>query len=509
MRRVSTRVEFSSFLEALTSSERPPVVAVSIAEGQSSPAFPTGRLHDELGDAADIWELEPQATFWLTDELGKRLSVYSGWVRVYPATQDWRTDERRAPLVPARVHRDRWVRTVVDKVFEAAYADGFRPQPAPAGATRAVAVVDGPLNSTQVLVRIDRGQQATLRTHHLWPGIPAERLVAPGQRFAGSLVPGGLLAEFVPDPPAQDLAARVGDYVGDGIVTLAKVARVLDDKAELLVHPEVAVTVEDDGGGLAGVLRLDEVVAVEVVPVDGTLVASFCAEEAASSMSVLPGGPPWLEWQAPLEPAADGASPGPDGPEPDPTGDADGDGDDNDDGEAWLYQQEIDRLEARLRQVEEENRVLRRTQRELRRLSVPTVYADPRDQLRLELHLSYLARVPESDRSRYPWPDRYRINRSFVDSMEEQVRAGGVAREKIVDVCAEVLCGLAADNHSRAVKEWLDGRHGRPVVRDDGAACMRVRIQHKSSSARRLRFWRLPTGEIELDWVGVHDAGLG
>ncbi|HVM09158.1 MAG TPA: hypothetical protein VM345_11885 [Acidimicrobiales bacterium] len=116
--------------------------------------------------------------------------------------------------------------------------------------------------------------------------------------------------------------------------------------------------------------------------------------------------------------------------------------------------------------------------------------------------------VKASDRAKYRWPENYEISPSFVESVDELVKAGGITREKIVEVGVEVLCGLALENSARAVKEWLESRHGRPMVRNDGATAWRVRLQHKSNAARRLRYWRLPSGVIELDWVGVHDAQL-
>lgn len=42
-------------------------------------------------------------------------------------------------------------------------------------------------------------------------------------------------------------------------------------------------------------------------------------------------------------------------------------------------------------------------------------------------------------------------------------------------------------------------------VSDDGARADRVSLQVNTPSARRLHFWRLPDGHIELSKVGVHD----
>ena len=59
------------------------------------------------------------------------------------------------------------------------------------------------------------------------------------------------------------------------------------------------------------------------------------------------------------------------------------------------------------------------------------------------------------------------------------------------------------------------GLHGRQApsagadtaqrVREDGSKCFRAAIEQNVASARRLHFWRLPDGSIELSRVVVHD----
>ncbi|HVM07912.1 MAG TPA: hypothetical protein VM345_05600 [Acidimicrobiales bacterium] len=381
MRTVSTKAEFRHFLEQLIQTERLPVVAVSIpAGGTGTPPFPIERFEAEIGEGAHVWLLDHEATFWLTDELGKRLSVYSGWVRVYPSDPAWRAEERRAPLLQARPDPNRWLRAAVEAVLDVAYRDGYRPDVASTETTvREVVTVSGVLTATQVLVTTRGRRQAAMRTHHLWPGLPAERLVRPGQEFSGSIGSSAMLAEFVPEVPRQNVAARVRDFVGDGIVTLARATRVCSSRVELLVHPEYAVSVDDADVDLPTLVRPDEVVTIEIVPIDGSLVTTFSSDEPAPAMSVLPGGPPWLVREA---------------SEPEDVASAAAEDDERTltSSEAWLYE-EVERLEQQVRSLEAENRRLRRLERERSRISIPKVYDDPVAQLRLELHLAYLSRV--------------------------------------------------------------------------------------------------------------------
>jgi hypothetical protein len=168
-------------------------------------------------------------------------------------------------------------------------------------------------------------------------------------------------------------------------------------------------------------------------------------------------------------------------------------------------------IEAMEEALEAKDAVIRTLQAELRRnrrFSVPIVYGDPVVQFRLELHLDYLTRVEEHSRDRYPWPALFFLGPTFLPTVVALVEAGGIRREKIVEVSTDVLCGRARDMNSRAVKAWISSPQGPQLRRSDGAVAFRVRLQTGTASARRLRYWLLPTGEIELDWVGVHDSGL-
>jgi hypothetical protein len=142
-------------------------------------------------------------------------------------------------------------------------------------------------------------------------------------------------------------------------------------------------------------------------------------------------------------------------------------------------------------------------------LTVPVVYADPERQFRFELELSYLTHIEENRRAELPWPAHFCFGPEFIRSVDDLVAAGGIQRRKVVQVCAEVICGLAHVIPARAVKEWRVSRSGPQLGRSDGAVAMRVRLQSSTSAARRLRYWKLADGEVELDFVGTHDKGLG
>jgi hypothetical protein len=185
---------------------------------------------------------------------------------------------------------------LVGAALDVAFKGGYLPlTPEPATGEHAIVRVKSVVSATQAMVEDDRGRKAVLRAHHLRPGVAAGRLLTPGQRFEGTLTPLGLLGEFVPHEVKDDPRARLADLIGDGTVILALASSVTPEEAVLLAHPDVAFRITSRRAeDLTTQVTEGEIVAVEVVIVDGELVASFSDADPAPSMSVLPGGPPWL-----------------------------------------------------------------------------------------------------------------------------------------------------------------------------------------------------------------------
>lgn len=505
---VATRQDFDRFFRRLDAASRNPIVVLTIRDGEQEPLVPVDDLAGQIGDAAEIVALSPDATFWLTDRLGDRmLSVHSGWSRVYPPSPDWRTNPHLAPRFAPPLMRDRRriVEQIVAAVLSAAYrGGGFSAEPAPAGAVSTIAVVKGVLSPTQVLVETAEGKQAVMQTHRLALGVRAERLVRKGQRFEGRVLHphGQLWGEFSPDPVVDNAERRAREFAGAGIVTSGLVAGISRGSIRVLLHPDIEVQISrGEGEDLTSMAGEGDVVTVEVVPLDEGYLADFSGDEPAPAMSLLPGGPPWLlpEDEGRMEPSAAPAEAG-ETLDESPAGMS---------GDAVAALEELEQTQRRLDQAERIIRDLRRELRVTRRVSLPKVYTDAESQLRLELWLAYLTNVGEADRGAYPWPARFRVARSFIDTADQLIRSGGITRERIVLVCAEVICGWAKNIPNRNVKPWMDPSDGKPETRArDRAVAMRVRLQVGAHAARRLKYWQMPSGEIELDSVGVHDEGI-
>lgn len=200
---VVDRRAFDGFLTYLGTVDRPPVIATTFEEGSDRPGVEIEALAEKVADVADIYLLSPQSTFWLTDSLGdKTLSVHSGWTRLYPSSQGWRTKAWLAPSFrPDPEGQLGRIDRIVEAALDAAFRGGQSQRPAPVIEGEPVtAVVRGLLSPTQVLVQAPGRGQAIMRSRHLYPGLPAERLVSKGQHFDGRWSSVGAMGEFVPDP---------------------------------------------------------------------------------------------------------------------------------------------------------------------------------------------------------------------------------------------------------------------------------------------------------------------
>lgn len=131
-------------------------------------------------------------------------------------------------------------------------------------------------------------------------------------------------------------------------------------------------------------------------------------------------------------------------------------------------------------------------------------YDDPEQQLRHEIDVEWERAVQGSDRISFPLRP-YVVGADFLPSLS---RLAGIPRAKVIEVCVDVLTGRAETLASRELHPLRVGEAGgteQRVRAEDGAKAWRVSLQINTPSARRLHFWRLPDGGVELSRVGVHD----
>lgn len=158
-------------------------------------------------------------------------------------------------------------------------------------------------------------------------------------------------------------------------------------------------------------------------------------------------------------------------------------------------------------QLQDERKARRSAEDRHRELERRTASEDPLHSERAFLagvRTCYARMLDEDDRSRWPL-QRMRVGRSFLDSVR---RTEGIEVDKVVEVCAQVACGMAHTVPGRDVHR-LGSRGSDAIVRErDGAVAWRCALQVRTASARRLHWWQVSGGDgvtIEFASIGVHD----
>lgn len=132
------------------------------------------------------------------------------------------------------------------------------------------------------------------------------------------------------------------------------------------------------------------------------------------------------------------------------------------------------------------------------------VFADREQGFRYLVLTQWANRTLPSEQSQRPLKD-YLIGPAFLDSLDE---LEGIRAEKVAGVVFEIVTGLAPQIPSREVHQLRSSAAGdSPTrVREDGARAWRASLQVNTPSARRIHYWSLPDGTIELARVGTHDS---
>lgn len=119
------------------------------------------------------------------------------------------------------------------------------------------------------------------------------------------------------------------------------------------------------------------------------------------------------------------------------------------------------------------------------------------------LWASYDTRYTPDDKQRYPLR-RVTLGPVFIERVR---RLEGVSVEKTAEVSADVAARRAHEISGREVHELHTGVGGSPqrIRSRDGATAWRCALQLGTPSARRLHWWELRDGSIELASVGKHD----
>jgi hypothetical protein len=575
VRRVGTVGEAERLADMLLAPDRlRPVVVVSISSGHGEPWVDVEHLASEVAGLVDVYVIPTSDVSWaLSDAMPPKTQVYGGASRVYPVDLEWTTDPYRSPLIFAHSaeDRDRATQTVIAGALKAAAASGLL-DVSTVTAREVTAEVQGVLE-TRAIVRV-AGGIASVWQELTFPDVPLDRVLRRGMEVRGLLDPEHGRLDLRPYlPSGKELVEKAYDTRD---LVLARVGEVEAERTTLLLHPDVAVTVSrDDVTGnphdkLTSLLTTGEVLTARVVgwsdgrPRIGLLDVDD-EEEPVPTLSLVPGGPPWLEkpsHEADFDTAAavtttaaprrDTASLPSRLPIPSPrvaTEPA---------RRAIVQQLELtlesarariaaltserDQLDALVRDLQIERDALAEqlaeTERDLasaaaeltrqktnyrnadrRRQALDRelraarrrpaeaardddVFLDPEEQFRYEVYLAWARRIPKSGKADRPLRE-YSLGPAFLSSLDS---VDGVDRSKVVDVVVEIVTGLADEQPGRGLHRLRMGEGGNnaPVLREDGATCWRVALQQGRPAARRLHFWR-NGAYLELARVVTHD----
>jgi hypothetical protein len=553
VRDVGSGIEAHHLAEYLLDPKRSLViVVVSVHPQADRPYLDADTLAVELRGVAVVAVVQADATYGLTDGLGdKTLSVFYGAGRVYPVGTGWVQDMYEAPLhmCPHPQAAKYVAANIVSDALTAAHQAGSLTAVTDLANDRAtVAEVTGFLGDNHVLLRSDTGEQCVMLAAHLFLDTPVERLVVQGQRLTGRIRSAATLAEFIPTPINDDPTGRAQLAYPNTSTALARVDQATADSVTVLLHPQVKgiLSVGVDDEDVVGLLSPGDVAAVTVSWTDDGFIAHLVdvgdAQEPRAGLSLLPGGPPWLipddlEFHEPEpkpQPADAASAPAPAvtvtaAPSPSAvpvpntvdltaastteTGRLER--------QLSTAQDAADMLAADLARAQADltkrNREISHLRSELRktRLTARTrkqrdgqttpAFSDPAQQLRHDIWLAYLTRIPEGQRCDLPLPSTYTFGPGFITSLNT---LEGITRDKVLAVLVEVLTGLAKDLDSRRLHPWVEGKAGQQEKRSDGAKAWRVSLQNDTPGARRLKYWQIAGGAIELDFVGHHDDGI-
>ncbi|KQO98889.1 hypothetical protein [Leifsonia sp. Leaf264] len=421
-------------------------VVVTCPSEAGVPRFNPNRIAAEIGSAADVYLITSRTlAYTFSDEMPLDVSVYGGAARVYPTGDAWIQNWRKAPIVLAYDEDQAEEKTheLVDAAITASYlAPEYTPTPAVRRA--APAAPSAPAK----------------------PSTPPPTPAALAARLGAAPVPKPAPAPApVPTPkpapvaPAPTPAPTLG---------LSPAATPAPSPATVAAAP-TASPVE----------AVEAVEAVEVPTPQGPTPAERRTALQAALTTVHN-----------LKSAATAASLA---------------------HAAELSELRVEnaRLNRTIQDRDEVHRASARTKKPKPATAAadpywkPEWFADPERTLRYAVTSAWAERVPSYEKDDYPLSD-YIVGPAFSESIDT---FDDGQRTKALRTIVDVITGRARTISGRNVHPLRTGEGGddAPRTRDDGAICYRANIETNTSSARRLHFWKLPDGTVELSRVVLHE----
>ncbi|HMR48556.1 MAG TPA: hypothetical protein PKE40_05370 [Arachnia sp.] len=539
--------EVDRFVDHLLNPARArPVVLISRPAGSATAMVDSARIAEELDGLAEVYEIATGAASWaLAGALARYpgTEVYGGAARTYPLGTGWTTEPHRSPLrfILSPSEAEEITEKLIADASSMAFAGGYRTRRS--AETRLVSGVVEGVVSGRALVRLDGGRMASILPELTVADVDAQHLFAPGMPVSGLLDSRlGRLDVSESVRPAQELVSHYA--VGDQV--LARVLVVESDLCVVELLPGLQV-----GLGSEEILDTSQHVDLRQWLTPQETLTAVVKEVGVSddewrlsvlevdrdrpvlpAPALLPQGPPWLiapavtEEPVPPAPEPEAApavrAPQPAGGETQEAPRATTDEfaalrTERDSLAADLLrarrallakEDELRRRKAQARDANNEVAKLRRSlassEAAVRAADADAVaFTDPVEQLDYDVRLAWARRIPAAEKRALPLAG-YTLGPDFLDSLQH---IQGVDRGKVIEVLVDVLTGRVHQLHGRATHQLRTGTGGGDpfVSRPDGATCWRVSLQHKTPQARRLHYWQLNDGTIELSAIRLHD----
>jgi hypothetical protein len=292
---------------------RRPVVVITIPAGRSEPYIDAEEVLAQVGDLADVYLMPTGSHTWqFSEQMPEQTQVYGGAGRVYPVGHEWASNPYVSPLRFAynEEEGERSTRALASDALRMAAAAGLIRSSTSRHRRRVEGRVEGIPVDERALVKFD-GRLATVVQELTVPGVPLGQVLTVGMPVSGwfdNETQRLDIRESLRSPEESLTSYDVGDVV------LAQVREVHEDRAVVLLHPEVPVTVTRDDvtandlDDLRSLMTAGEVLPARVTAPGPdwqlTLLDVDDDEVPVTAASLLPGGPPWLEPPPPEEPAS-------------------------------------------------------------------------------------------------------------------------------------------------------------------------------------------------------------
>ena len=528
------------------------VVVVSIASDGVAPWIGLDELVSQASEFADIYLINSMSASWeFAENMPEGTQVYGGAGRCYPLGNEFVTNTVVSPVRMAHNQSEGELATqnLLSDVFKQVYARGLLTESGKLGSVEVSGKVKG-FAAGRAVVQLENAEYVSIVAELTFPNSKIEELFSVRQKVTGILQSEHKRLDVSHQAQAPD--AALADYQIDDIV-LGRVQYAGHQIVQLMIYPATnspAVLVNvpisritsDLSEDLRDMFVVGDVVRARVVSREPVwqLELSDLSDETAfkQAPAIFAGGPPWinlLELEAQPESSNQSEL---------RTSDSEVDPDLLKQGRKLTNQllldianrkaqeteliKQIKSLGAHLEHAEGQRDIFRvqfkneekrnnKLETELAKLrvqlrkaklskgqsfEVPT-FANHEDGFRYRVLTRWAIRIPIGEQLTKRLPE-YRIGDSFLTSVKE---VQGISEDKIADVVVEILLGTAQESSSREVHPLREGTGAseRQVTRSDGAKCWRASLQIGTPSARRIHYWVLPDGLIELSRVALHD----